>query len=38
VLLSRVRRKLGDIEFQLIKTVRNGGYVFTAEVKVGAGE
>jgi two-component system OmpR family response regulator len=39
VLLSRVRRKLGDIEFQLIKTVRNGGYVFTAHVeKVGAGE
>jgi two-component system OmpR family response regulator len=39
VLLSRIRRKLGDIEFQLIKTVRNGGYIFTAEVeKVGAGE
>src|ERR1700694_1893392 len=39
VLLSRVRRKLGDIEFDLIKTVRNGGYVFTAHVeKVGAGE
>jgi two-component system OmpR family response regulator len=39
VLLSRIRRKLGDIEFQLIKTVRNGGYVFTAHVeKVGAGE
>jgi two-component system OmpR family response regulator len=37
VLLSRVRRKLGDIEFQLIKTVRNGGYVFAAHVdKVGA--
>jgi two-component system OmpR family response regulator len=39
VLLSRIRRKLGDIKFQLIKTVRNGGYVFTAHVeKVGAGE
>jgi two-component system, OmpR family, response regulator len=39
VLLSRVRRKLGDFEFQLIKTVRNGGYVFTAHVeKVGASE
>jgi two-component system OmpR family response regulator len=37
VLLSRVRRKLGDVEFDLIKTVRNGGYVFTAHVeKVGA--
>src|ERR1700730_18514053 len=39
VLLSRIRRKLGDIEFQIIKTVRNGGYVFTAHVeKVGAAE
>ena len=39
VLLSRVRRKLGDIEFQLIKTVRNGGYIFTASVeKVGTGK
>jgi two-component system OmpR family response regulator len=39
VLLSRIRRKLGDIEFQLIKTVRNGGYVFTAAVeRIGAGE
>ena len=39
VLLSRIRRKLGDNEFQLIKTVRNGGYVFTAPVeKIGAGE
>jgi two-component system OmpR family response regulator len=39
VLLSRIRRKLGDNEFELIKTVRNGGYVFTASVeKVGAGE
>jgi two-component system, OmpR family, response regulator len=33
VLLSRIRRKLGDDEFQLIKTVRNGGYVFTAQVE-----
>jgi two-component system OmpR family response regulator len=39
VLLSRIRRKLGDIEFRLIKTVRNGGYVFTANVeRVGASE
>jgi two-component system OmpR family response regulator len=39
VLLSRIRRKLGDNEFELIKTVRNGGYVFTANVeKVGVGE
>jgi two-component system OmpR family response regulator len=39
VLLSRIRRKLGDNEFQLIKTVRNGGYVFTSEVeKIGASE
>ena len=39
VLRSRIRRKLGDVEFQLIKTVRNGGYVFTANVeKIGAGE
>jgi two-component system OmpR family response regulator len=37
VLLSRVRRKLGDIEFELIKTVRNGGYIFAARVeKIGA--
>jgi len=37
VLLSRVRRKLGDSEFQIIKTVRNGGYVFTAPVeRIGA--
>jgi two-component system OmpR family response regulator len=33
VLLSRIRRKLGDQEFKLIKTVRNGGYVFTAHVE-----
>lgn len=39
VLLSRVRRKLGDNDFQIIKTVRNGGYIFTAAVeKIGAGE
>jgi two-component system OmpR family response regulator len=39
VLLSRVRRKLGDFEFQLIKTVRNGGYIFAARVeKIGANE
>jgi len=39
VLLSRIRRKLGDDDFRLIKTVRNGGYVFAAQVeKVGASE
>jgi two-component system OmpR family response regulator len=39
VLLSRIRRKLRDVDFQLIKTVRNGGYVFTAQVeRVGVGE
>ena len=39
VLLSRIRRKLGDQEFKLIKTVRNGGYVFTAHVeKIGASQ
>jgi two-component system OmpR family response regulator len=39
VLLSRIRRKLGDQEFKLIKTVRNGGYVFTAHVEtVGGGQ
>lgn len=38
VLMSRLRKKLGDNdEFQMIKTVRNGGYVFTARVEnVGA--
>jgi two-component system OmpR family response regulator len=38
VLMSRLRRKLGDNdEFQMIKTVRNGGYVFAARVEnVGA--
>ena len=39
VLLSRIRRKLGDQEFKLIKTVRNGGYVFTAHVeRIGASQ
>ena len=39
VLLSRIRRKLDDQEFKLIKTVRNGGYVFTAHVeKVGGSQ
>jgi two-component system OmpR family response regulator len=34
VLMSRLRRKLGDNdEFQMIKTVRNGGYVFAARVE-----
>jgi len=34
VLMSRLRKKLGDTdEFQLIKTVRNGGYMFSARVE-----
>ena len=34
VLMSRLRRKLGDIdESQMIKTVRNGGYLFAARVE-----
>jgi two-component system OmpR family response regulator len=32
VLMSRLRKKLGDNE-QLIKTVRNGGYIFSARVE-----
>jgi two-component system, OmpR family, response regulator len=38
VLMSRLRKKLGDNdEFQIIKTVRNGGYIFAARVEnVGA--
>ena len=40
VLMSRLRKKLGDNEdFNIIKTVRNGGYIFSARVDmVGAGE
>jgi two-component system OmpR family response regulator len=40
VLMSRIRRKLGDgRSSQIIKTVRNGGYVFAARVeKLGAAE
>jgi two-component system OmpR family response regulator len=33
VLLSRLRRKLGDQDFAIIQTVRNEGYVFTAPVE-----
>jgi two-component system OmpR family response regulator len=33
VLMSRIRRKLGPDGFRSIKTVRNGGYQFTAEVE-----
>lgn len=34
VLMSRLRKKLGDDEeCQMIKTVRNGGYVFSARVE-----
>lgn len=38
VLMSRIRKKLGDGEdFRMIKTIRNGGYVFAARVEnVGA--
>ena len=38
VLMSRLRKKLGDgDEFQMIKTIRNGGYIFAARVEnVGA--
>ena len=33
VLISRLRRKLGDSEqFSLLKTLRNGGYQFAARV------
>lgn len=40
VLMSRIRRKLGDgRSSQIIKTVRNGGYVFAARVeKLGVAE
>jgi two-component system, OmpR family, response regulator len=32
--MSRLRKKLGDNEeFQMIKTVRNGGYLFSARVE-----
>ncbi|SFL59238.1 two-component system, OmpR family, response regulator [Bradyrhizobium sp. NFR13] len=34
VLMSRLRKKLGDNDdFHLIKTVRNGGYIFSARVE-----
>ena len=38
VLMSRLRKKLGDNdEYQMIKTVRNGGYIFAGRVEnVGA--
>jgi DNA-binding response OmpR family regulator len=32
VLVSRLRRKLGNQGTQLIKTVRNGGYQFAVKV------
>jgi two-component system OmpR family response regulator len=40
VLMSRLRKKLGDNEnFSIIKTIRKGGYIFTARVEtVGEGE
>jgi two-component system OmpR family response regulator len=40
VLMSRIRRKLGDgSSGRIIKTVRNGGYVFAARVeKLGVDE
>jgi two-component system OmpR family response regulator len=34
VMMSRLRKKLGDNDdFQMIKTVRNGGYLFSARVE-----
>lgn len=34
VLMSRIRKKLGDgDDFRMIKTIRNGGYVFAARVE-----
>lgn len=34
VMMSRLRKKLGDNDdFQMIKTVRNGGYIFSARVE-----
>jgi two-component system OmpR family response regulator len=39
VLVSRLRRKLGDTgRFSLLKTLRNGGYQFTARVESRRGE
>ena len=38
VLVSRVRRKLGDAgSFQILKTLRNGGYQLTARVETESG-
>ena len=38
VLVSRLRRKLGDTRrFDLLKTLRNGGYQFAARVDSGRG-
>lgn len=35
VMMSRIRRKLGDgDDFRMIKTIRNGGYVFAASVEI----
>jgi two-component system OmpR family response regulator len=33
VLVSRLRRKLGDSTFQILKTLRNGGYQFSVKVE-----
>lgn len=38
VLVSRLRRKLGGNDPQLIKTVRNGGYQLAAKVEMGDGQ
>ena len=39
VLMSRLRKKLGDNdEFQMIKTIRNGGYLFSARVETTGAE
>jgi len=37
VLMSRLRRKLGDGTFQIFKTVRNGGYQLAAKVEAAEG-
>jgi DNA-binding response OmpR family regulator len=35
VLMSRIRKKIGDgDDFRMIKTIRNGGYVFAASVEI----
>ena len=38
VLVSRLRRKLGGGDLQLLKTVRNGGYQLAVKVDVEGGQ